>query len=124
MQLAIDVGFGHMVEVDQRQRPDAATGKRLRRPGSHAAQPHDAYMGGGEAPGTALAVHPCHAAEAAPEIRIFFCHRFTRSAPDTGVFSGRHDGSATMVSGYAAGAGAHSPGRPGTIKAGRIASWN
>jgi hypothetical protein len=69
MDLAVDVGFGHVVQVDQRQRADAAAGQRLRRPGTDAA---DADDGDVRAPDRGRAVHAVQAlqpAEAALQVR-------------------------------------------------------
>ena len=45
MNLSVDVGFGHMVEVDQGDMPNAAAGKGLSRPGPYPANADHHHMG-------------------------------------------------------------------------------
>lgn len=40
-QLAIDIGFRHVVQIDQGEPPDSAAGQGLDRPGPYAAHPDD-----------------------------------------------------------------------------------
>ena len=70
LHLAVDVGLGHMVQVDQRQRRDAAARQRLGRPGADAAQADDGDARGAHARVAGVAVQAAQAAEAAFEVGV------------------------------------------------------
>ena len=50
LHLAVDVRLGDVVEVDQRQRGDAAARQRLGRPRADAAEADDGDVGGADPP--------------------------------------------------------------------------
>ena len=68
MHLAVHVGFGDMVEIDQCQGTDTAARKRLRSPGSDAAQSDDTDRRMTQRRDARLAIEARQAAE--PALRI------------------------------------------------------
>ena len=68
MDLPVDVGFGDMVQVDQRQRADAAARQRLHRPRADAAQAGHGDVGILQARGRLLSIQTRKTAEAAVEV--------------------------------------------------------
>ena len=70
LHLAVDVRLGDVVEVDQRQRGDAAARQRLGRPRADAAEADDGDAGGAHARVAGVAVEAAQAAEAALEIGV------------------------------------------------------
>jgi hypothetical protein len=68
MDLAVDVGLGHMVQVDQRQLTDTAARQRFRRPGADPANANDSHMRRAYARCARNAVEAIQPAEAALEI--------------------------------------------------------
>ena len=73
VKLAVDVAFANFVQVHQRQRADAGTHQRFRRPRAHAADTDDTDMRGPKPFKPASAVKPRDAVEAFFEIghRLF-----------------------------------------------------
>ena len=71
LDLAVDVRFGHVVEVDQGQRADRAARQRLDDPGTDPADADHANVRRAEALQRGLAVQPRDAAETAFEIDLF-----------------------------------------------------
>ena len=65
VELAVGVGFGHVVQINQRELADAAARQRLHRPRAHAARAHHANIGLGKALQGGRAVESGNAAEAA-----------------------------------------------------------
>src|SRR5690606_32170554 len=63
--LAVDVGLGDVVHVDQRDRPDPASRQRLGRPRADPADAHHAHVADGDAGHAGGAVEAGYAAEAA-----------------------------------------------------------
>ena len=70
LHLAVDVRLGDMVEVDQRQRADAAARQRLGRPRADAAEADDGDVRGADARVAGIAVQAAQAAEAALEVGV------------------------------------------------------
>ena len=70
LHLAIDVRLGDVVEVDQRQRADAAARQGLGRPRADAAEADDGDVGGANARVAAIAVQAAQAAEAPLEVGL------------------------------------------------------
>ncbi len=94
LDLAVDVGFGDVVEVDQHQLRDPAARERLDGPGADAAEADDGHARGPHARVAACAVQPLEAAEAALEIGVvgrrgYFERR--HRATITSARSGVHD---------------------------------
>ena len=67
MQLAVDIGFGDVVQVDQRQLPDAAARQRFNCPRADAADADHAHMRFGQALQGVCTVEAGDAAETAEE---------------------------------------------------------
>ena len=80
LDLAVDVRLGDVVEVDQRQRGDAAARQRLDRPRADAAEADDDDVRGADALVAGIAVQATQAAEAPLEIGFAFVDREGRHA--------------------------------------------
>ena len=74
LDLAVDVRFGHVVEVDQGQAADGAARQRFDDPGTDAAHADHAHMGGAEARQRGRAVQAGNAAETALKIDLGQVH--------------------------------------------------
>jgi hypothetical protein len=70
LHLAVDVGFGHVVQVEQHQFGHAAARQRFHRPRTHAAQPDHGDAGAAHARVAVVAVQPAQAAEAALQVGV------------------------------------------------------
>ena len=70
LHLAVDVRLGDLVEVDQRERGDAAARQRLGGPRADAADADDGDVRRADARVAGVAVEPAQAAEAALEIGV------------------------------------------------------
>ena len=68
VDLPVDVGFAHVVEVDQRQLADSGAGQGFHGPAAHAANADHADMGLADAAGFGVAIQTVHAAKAAVEV--------------------------------------------------------
>jgi hypothetical protein len=64
LHLAVDVGLGHVVHVQQHQLRHTAAGQRLDRPRAHATQPDHGHAGLPHTRVAGVAVKPPQAAEA------------------------------------------------------------
>ena len=65
VDLAVYIGFGDVVQINQRELADATAGKGFHRPRAHAAHAHHANVRVLQGVQTVFAVKPCDAAEAA-----------------------------------------------------------
>ena len=70
LHLPVDVRFGDVVEVDQRQRGDAAARERLGRPGADAAERHDRDARGTQTLVGRVAVQAAQRSEAAFQVGL------------------------------------------------------
>ena len=61
-QLAVDIAKAHFIEVNERERSDAASSQRFHGPGADAANPNYRDKGGAETRGCGDAVQPLQAA--------------------------------------------------------------
>ena len=65
VDLAVYIGFGDIVQINQRELTDSAAGKRFHRPRADTAHSHHANVRVLQGVQTVFAVKPCDAAEAA-----------------------------------------------------------
>jgi azurin len=70
LNLAIDVGFTDMVQVNQGQAPYSATCQRFNCPGTHTANADNRDMGGCYTLGTRNTIKACQATESAVQSHI------------------------------------------------------
>jgi hypothetical protein len=78
LHLAVDVGLGHVVQVDQHQAGHAAARQRLGSPGSHAADAHHRHPQAAQAGVGGVAVQAPQAAEAALQVDVVQLGEFGR----------------------------------------------
>ena len=84
LHLAVDVRLGDLVEVDQRQRGDAAARQRLGGPRADAADADDGDVRRADPRIGGVAVEPAQAAEAAFEVGVVAARPAARAAPAAG----------------------------------------